>query len=51
MQHILILFSNRINILKTIKEVELFDLKGPKQYFFNKGIFFYHFLLLVNTFN
>lgn len=50
MQHVFILFSNRKNILKTSKEGELFDLKGPKQDFKYKGIFFYHFILLVIKF-
>lgn len=45
--HFLILFSIRINILRSSEEVELFDLKGPEQVFLNKGILFYHYKLLV----
>lgn len=48
-QHIFILFSNRINIVKNSKEV--IDLKGPKQDLLNKGILFYLFKLLVIKFN
>lgn len=51
MQQFFILFSYRINIVKPSKEVELFDLKGPKQDFLNKGILFYHFILFVIKFN